>query len=162
MCADGWRELVEEKIPMGTPHRTRGPTILSFGRWVAAAAILIVAVGLGVQYMGPDVEIEAEPAYRAQENAWLLLEGEDGEVLTRENFVLRWSDGPAGSTYDIRVMTEDLDMVAEARMLEFSEFQVPLEALQALPDDARIFWQVTAHSPDGRRIDSDSFLALID
>jgi hypothetical protein len=145
---------------MGNPHNNRGPTILSWGRWVAAAAVLIVAVGLGVQFLGPEVEVE--PAYRVQESAWLLLEGEDGEVLPRESFVLRWSDGPQGSTYDIRVMTEDLNIVAEARMLELSQFQVPPEALEALPDGALIYWQVTAHLPDGRGIDSDSFLAVIE
>jgi hypothetical protein len=145
---------------MGNPNKNRGPTILSWGRWVAAAAVLIVAVGLGVQYLRP--EVEEEPVYRAQESAWVLMEGEDGEALPRESFVLRWSDGPHGSTYDIRVMTEELEMVAEARMLELSEFQVPPGAMQALPAGARIFWQVTAHSPDGRRIDSDSFLAVIE
>jgi hypothetical protein len=162
-CAAAWRlarELAEEKIPVGRTHRARGPTILSWGRWVAAAAVLIVAVGLGLQFMGPEVE---EPAvYRTQESDWLLLEGEDGESLPRGSFILRWSDGPEGSRYDIRVMTEELDLVAEARMLELSEFQVPPGAMQALPAGARIFWQVTAHSPDGRRIDSDSFLAVIE
>ena len=162
-CAAAWRlarELAEEKIPVGSPTRARGPTILAWGRWVAAAAVLIVAVGLGVQFMGPEVEEEA--IYRTQESAWLLLEGEDGEALPRESFLLRWSDGPDGSTYDIRVMTEELDLVAEARMLELSEFQVPPEAMETLPDGARIFWQVTAHLPDGRWLDSDSFLAIIE
>jgi hypothetical protein len=162
-CAAGWRlarELAEEKIPVGRDHRARGPTILVWGRWVAAAAVLVVAVGLGLQYMRP--EVEEAPVYRAQESAWVLMEGEDGEALPRESFVLRWSDGPQGSTYDIRVMTEDLEMVAEARRLESSRFQVPPEALEALPEGALLYWQVTAHLPDGRAIDSDSFLAVIE
>jgi hypothetical protein len=162
-CAAAWRlarELAEDKIPVGILHRTRGPTILAWGRWIAAAAVLIVAVGLGVQFMGPNVE--EEPVYRAQESAWLLQEGKDGAALPRESFILRWTDGPEGSTYDIRVMTEELDLVAEARMLGLSEFHLPPAALAQLPGRARIFWQVTAHLPDGRRIDSDSFLALIE
>jgi hypothetical protein len=163
-CAAAWRlarELAEEKVPVGAPHRARGPTIPTWGGWLAAAAVLVLAVALGVQFLGPS-EIVEEPVYRAQEGDWLLLEGADGETLPREGFLLRWSDGPEGSTYNIRVMTEELDLVAEARSLERSEFQVPPSALSEFPSGARIFWQVTAHLPDGRRIDSDSFLAVVE
>jgi len=140
-------------------RRWIGPAVLAA---IILYAALVVAVGLGVRFLGPGPATEEEPIYRAQESDWLLLEGEDGEVLPRESFFLRWSDGPEGGTYHIRVMTEELELVAEARRLEQSEFQVPAAALMEFPSGSRIFWQVTAHLPDGRRIDSDSFLAVVE
>ena len=91
-----------------------------------------------------------------------LVEGADGETLPREAFLLRWNPGPEGSTYDVRVTTEELDLLAQGRRLDRAEFLVPAEALRDLPSGTHVYWQVNAHLPGGRRVDSDSFLAVVE
>lgn len=162
-CAAAWRlarEMAEQKVPVGDSHPARGPTVRAWAPWLAAAAVLIVAVALGLQFTGPWLERQA--VYRAQEGAWLTPETADGAALPRDDFVLRWNAGPQGTSYDIRVTTEDLDLLAQGRMLQVNEFRVPEEALAALSAGERLFWQVTAHIPDGRRVDSDSFLVVVE
>jgi hypothetical protein len=73
----------------------------------------------------------------------------DGEPLPRRRFVLRWSTCPEGTTYDIRVTTEDLEPIARALALDRPEFIVPESALASVPGGGRILWQVTAHLPGG-------------
>ncbi len=162
-CAAAWRlarEMAKDKVPVGDSQLARGPTVRAWAPWLAAAAVLLVAVALGVQLTGP--WSKRQPVYRAQEDAWLTPVTADGDSLPRDQFVLRWNAGPEGTSYDVRVTTEDLDLVAQGRMLDASEFMVPEEALAALPAGARLFWQVTAHIPDGRRLDSDSFLVVVE
>jgi hypothetical protein len=162
-CATAWRvarEMAEEKVPVGDSHPARGPTVRTWAPWLAAAAVLIVAVALGLQFTGP--WLEQQPVYRAQEGAWLTPDTADGDSLPRDEFVLRWNGGPQGTTYDVRVTTEDLDLLSRGRMLEENEFRVPEDALAALPAGEPLFWQVTAHLPDGRRLDSDSFLVIVE
>ena len=78
------------------------------------------------------------------------------QPVTRENCVLRW-EGPAGSRYDVRVATDDLDVLAEAYGLEAGELVVPPESLADLPAGAEIVWQVHAELPDGTRLASAAF-----
>jgi hypothetical protein len=162
-CATAWRlarEMAEEKVPVGDSHPARAPTVRGWAPWLAAAAVLVVAVALGLQLTGP--LLERQPVYRTQEGALLAPITPDGGSLPRDGFVLRWTAGPQGTSYDVRLTTEDLDLLAQGRMLEANEFRVPEETLAELPTGARLFWQVTAHVPDGRRIDSDSFLVIVE
>jgi hypothetical protein len=165
-CAAAWRVARELDRDDVAEREARETGRASTGwrsarlRWGAAAALLIAAAALGVIFIGPWTT--EPPVYRTQEGYRLLPSGEDGESLPRGSFVLRWTAGPVGSTYDVRVTSEELDLLARGSRLEQPTFQVPAEALEELPSGARIFWQVTAHLPDGRRVDSASFLALIE
>jgi hypothetical protein len=46
--------------------------------------------------------------------------------------------------------------------LDRPEFQVPDEALGSIESGSRVFWQVTARLPDGRRIESKTFFVRIE
>ena len=162
-CAAAWRLARDlsrssgkkrEPVAAGRGDRFGGLPML------AMAAALVLAAALGSQLFGP-WRMEA-PAFRTQQAEWLTPVGEDGESLPRDQFLLRWAGGPEGSTYDVRVTTEELDLLATGRSLEQPEYQVPAEALADLPSGARVYWQVTAHLPGGRRVDSGSFLTRIE
>ena len=81
--------------------------------------------------------------------------------LSRESCTLRWQ-GPADGRWEIRVATEDLRVIAEARNLDATEFTVPVEALVDLPAGSRIVWQVHANLSDGHRIASRSFVQSLE
>jgi hypothetical protein len=162
-CAASWRLARDLSESSG---KKRAPVAAGRGSrfgdlpMLAMAAALVLAVALGSQLFGPR-RTEA-PAFRNQQAEWLTPVGEDGGSLPRGQFLLRWAEGPEGSTYDIRVTTEDLDLLATGRRLEQAEYQVPADALEDLPGGAAVYWQVTAHLPGGRSIDSDSFLTRIE
>jgi hypothetical protein len=157
-CAAAWRtarELASDDAPQ------KAGAVRSWAPMAVAASVLIVVLGgvaglmLGPSSVGPAV-------YRTQEEVWLKSVLPEGETVSRDHFELRWTSGPEGTTYDIRVGTESLDVLARARGGEEPRFLVPAESLVGLPPGTGILWQVTAHLPDGRTIDSESFVTSVD
>lgn len=162
-CAAAWklaRDLVGLSVvpePIVTrPRRARW----TWAPLAAAAALLAAVVGGGVYLLtsGPGVA----PGFRAQHEDWLRPAAGMDAPLARERFVLRWTPGPDGSTYDVRVTTERLALLARVRRLERPEYQVPRASLEGVAHGGRVLWQVTAHLPDGRQTDSLTFVALVE
>lgn len=131
-----------------------------FSPWqpMLAAAALMAAVGIGVwapwSPTGPPVQ------ERAGIDAEVLrpLVGEE-EALPRQAFILRWQATPEWrqARFSVIVTAADLTPVAEVHGLEVTEYQIPPEALAALPSGARLFWRVEAVRPDGVRWRSQPF-----
>ena len=150
-CAAAWRladELSERNVPVPF-HR----------RWqvqLAAAAILVAAVGLGYRYLAPGSESDA--IYRTQEGDWLQPAISEEEPLPKDHVVLSWTAGPEGTVYDLQVMGEDLQPLVHRPRLTENEYQVPLELVADLPAGSLLYWQVVAHLPDGRTVESISFM----
>lgn len=103
-----------------------------------------------------------ESSYRATQDEWLRPAFEADRPLDRERAVLAWSAGPPGTTYELRVTTESLDVVFTIRHLDRPEATVPAGALEGIPDRGRVLWQVTAHLPDGTEVDSRTFITPLD
>ena len=133
--------------------------VTAFPRWrwrrvvLAAAAVLalVVAVPVVRQHLGG-----REVQYR----------GESGGVIQRleptwsadGGLVLRWQCTLPGARFDVLVSDDALHTLAAAEALEGTSFTVPASKLHGLAPGAQIFWQVTAVTPDGRRIPSATFL----
>ncbi len=161
-CAAAWRMARDLQQGDAAARVLPGPSRWYRRTWFlagAAAAALVVAAGLAVQ-LGT-ARREVPPGFRGQEGDWIrpLVPGE--ETLPRERFLLRWTPGPAGTIFDIRVLTEDLEPVARGRGLERAEYLVQATSLARLPSGARIVWQVTAHLPGGGTADSRSFTNVV-
>jgi hypothetical protein len=167
-CAAAWRvarELgsradatgaAEKGSSAGVPSgRARAIPVSTRVAALAAAAVLVAAVGLVLR--GPVPARAPSADVRASGSEWIRTLVPEDEVLSRENCLLRWTPGPTGSTYDVRVMTESLDAVANGRGLESAELPVPAALLDKVPRHEKLVWQVTVHLPDGRRNDSRSF-----
>lgn len=157
-CAEAWRlarevggtlPLLEALDPaLGRPRWVGFGTLLA-----AAAAALVVATTLARSPLSPYRGVGAVVV-----RSWIP----EGRTLSRSQCTLRWSPGPAGSHYDLRVATEDLTIVAVVRGLEATEYRVPAGALAPLPAGAKLLWQVEALSPDGTRLSSTTFVTQIE
>ncbi|HVN75725.1 MAG TPA: hypothetical protein VMT19_05360 [Thermoanaerobaculaceae bacterium] len=161
-CAAAWRLARELQRAEGSGRVLTGPPRWFRRTWVqvaAAAAALVVAAGLALQLRSVHREGAAE--FRGQEGDWIASLVPEAEALPRGRCVLRWTPGPKGTVFDIRVATEDLTPVARSIGESRAEFLVPPDALSRVPSGARIVWQVTAHLPDGSKADSRSFTTAI-
>jgi hypothetical protein len=162
-CALAWRMAREQARADGVPPavalKPRDATRWGWIRYAAAAAVVVVAAGLVFQKWYPR-ETEG-PALRTTGQNAILSAIPDGGELSRSAFLLRWTPGPPGIRYSIQVTDERLATLAEAASLDRPEFRVPEPALSALGPEARILWQVKAIYPDGTRVTSDTFVALV-
>jgi len=159
-CTIAWRLAHEQAIADGAlagraNPRRRAP---AWARYAAAAVVLLVLGGYVVQRSFRRVE---ESAFRATSPNAIAASTPDGAELSRAEFRLRWTPGPAGARYAIQVTDDRLGEIAEAKGLSVSEFQVPQAALARLPDGAKVLWQVKGTMPDGQRVTSGTFLVKV-
>lgn len=137
-------------------------------RWRAAAtmmmaATVVAAVGLGV--WRPWSPQKPQVAQRAGNETEVLRSRVDPEeALPRQAFVLSWEVEPTwqDARFSVTVTAEDLTLVAEAHGLEETRYEVPAEALAALPAGARLLWRVEAVRPDGAQLRSPTFRVNLD
>jgi len=161
-CATAWRIARDLRSDEPRAAVVTGPAIRFRLHWVrlaAAAAVVAAAVVVGIELWipgrGPAVK------FRSGEGDWIEPLEREGEALPRSQCLLRWAPGPDGTTYDVRVTTEDLDPIARGRGIRVAEFLVPAKELDPVPTGERIVWQVTAHLPDGTRVNSRSFTSEV-
>jgi hypothetical protein len=164
-CSAAWwmaREMAEAPQPEAVPRPAVGLTVLR-QRWVplAAAAVLVALVGMAAFHLLRPRET-APPVYREQEEAWLASALPPGQPLARTDGLLRWTAGPAGTTYDLQVTDADLEILATAWRLAQAEYRLYPEALEGVAPGAVIHWRVTAHLPDGRRAVSHTFVTIVE
>jgi hypothetical protein len=164
-CSEAWRlavEMVPEKVPEAPASRAWLPGWLTAHRLVplAAAAALAAAVGLGLLLTrGPGAR--QEPGYREDRAPRIVSRVAEDVPLPRSDFRLRWSPGPEGARYDVRLTTESLEPVAAATGLLTPEWLVPESALARVSPGARLLWQVEMRLPGGGRRHSETFVASL-
>ena len=120
----------------------------------ALAASVILAVGV-VTYLVLPVD-QGTPQYRDGVDP-LAPVSAVGNTLPRDQFVLRWSAGPPGTTYLVRLSTADLAPVLFRSDIESAELAVPSSALANVKAGEELLWQVEAQLPDGRRVVSQTY-----
>jgi len=114
------------------------------------AATMVAAVGLSVWWgWSPQKPRVAQRAGNETEVLRSRIDPE--EALPQQAFVLSWEAEPPwrDARFSVTVTTEDLTPVAAAHGLEETSYEVPAEALAALPAGARLLWRVEAVRPDG-------------
>jgi hypothetical protein len=124
----------------------------SWQRWGAAlaAAVLVLAVLLPRWWNRP------EP-YRGGEAREILSQIPDDAPLARDQAVLRWTAGPPGSLYEVRVLTRDGREIAVESGLTEAHYQIPPSALSEVSAGTILYWQVKALQPDGKNLGSKTF-----
>lgn len=191
-CAEEWRlavgfsreagrldpvpgDVQPEPIALAEPAaRPRGMVVV--GPWwksrhftqIAAAASLVIAA-LGVGWVMQPGEMHLQGAIGG------VVERGIGEVrpvsaldedrpLSRSSFLLRWTPGPVGARYDLRVLSENplSDPLIQVEDLASTEYEVPEAALRDLAPRSKVLWQVEAVLPDGDRLPSDTFIAVVE
>ena len=161
-CAAAWRIAREVAGEQASTVRPFTKKKLPARPWVglaAAAALLVLIVGGGRLIFDP--EETTAPVYREQEDEILRSLLPEDRPMPREECVLRWAPAADGAIYDVLVTNERMDTLARGTGLDDTEFRVPREALEEIDSGARLFWQVSAHLPDGRRIESPTFIVSL-
>ena len=160
-CAEAWRVAHELWLcSQGFAEPASSPVPIT--RWwsprLAVAAALLLATTAAVVVMldrTPVDEFRASPGYVVQS-----LVPVDAP-LPRAAFRLRWTPGPQGSRYQVRVTTDDLRLLAAAAPAG-AELLVEPDALLSLPDGATVLWQVDVSLPTGERVTSPTFAVRIE
>ncbi len=158
ICAEAWRlarEIGPPPLVGSTPRPISTPIWLALG---VAATFLIAVTGV---YLLRDRPLMQEPVYRESDEASIRSLLDETIPLPRDQFVLRWSPGPAGTTYTVRVTREDLSPIEVAQVVQHAEHRVPPNLLAPLPRSARVLWQVEATLPGGGRSVSPTFIAVL-
>ena len=126
--------------------------------WLAAAALVLAAIGavFVFQRMRPvDDTFRTADGYSIES----LIGGD--AALPRSEFRLRWRPGPPDTRYQVRVTTEDLQVLNVAADLAAAEYVVPADALAPVPSGVRVLWQVEARLPGGERVASETFTTAV-
>jgi hypothetical protein len=155
-CAMAWR-LAREVAAATVPAPVK--TGWGWAHWAAVAAAVVAGllIPVGVhEWRAP------EPAVYREPGGWIQPLVSEGQALARDEFRLRWSAGPSGTRYSVRVARIDLAIVAQADALDREEYLVPASALQELPAGTVLYWRVEAHLPDGSHVASDMFSARLE
>jgi len=147
------------------PERFRGARRQGAAVWrqhVVWAAAAVLAVGFAGLTIRSYLQRPGAEVMRTQESAGPRSLLDESQPLSRQEATLRWTAGPAGSSYGVVVTDESLRPMASAQGLTVPEYRIPAEALAPLPKGARLAWQVETILPDGRRLPSLTFFASLE
>lgn len=153
-CAAAWclaREWAGE-VP-AAPHAGR--------RWGSVYALVAAAVlALAFVLLPSDLELRS-PVMRSPDTAAANSLLDEDAALSVNDAVLRWSAGPEGARYEVRITDTALRAIAGPVTSSEPEYRVPVESFAGLADGDRILWQVETVLPDGSRSTSRTFSARI-
>jgi hypothetical protein len=164
-CGVAWelaRDLAptEESRSEAKPDSTRSKST----RWMplAAAALIVVAVGAAILLIPRGVESPSQPGYRDVAAPWLVSEVSEEVPLPRDAVILRWAAGPAGTTYDVRVTSDSLEPLAQGWYLEEPELRIDPSQLAGVEPGGKILWRVTAQLASGEKVVSNTFINTVE
>lgn len=160
--AEAWRVAHALDAPdASAPADTGAAEVVAAARrswpapWLAAAAVVIL--GLSAVVLVPRLR-ETQPVLRQAGAPGIESLLAANAALARDAFDLRWTAGPPGSRYRVRVTTEDLQVLAEVADLEVPAFRLPATALTVVPAGGVVFWQVEVVLPTTTRLTSPTFV----
>jgi hypothetical protein len=141
-AAEAWRLARELEPPV--PASTRVTTMEGSGapwRWLGLAAGIVLAVGVAWQ-LAPWRTTEA-PVYRSGDGRGIASLLPEDTPLSRTAPTLRWTPID-GAQYRVRVLTADLQPLAEAERLTVAEYTLPADVVAGVPANTPLLWQVEA------------------
>jgi hypothetical protein len=153
-AAQAWR-LARELPADVAPERS---TTSASWKWLSIAASVVLALGLGWQFVGP--RDAAEPPYRSTETRTIRSALPPDAVLPRAEPVLRWT-GVAGARYRVRVLTPELAVLEESAESPANDYTLSEDTLRRIPPGSRILWQVEGRVPGEAVIVSPTFTIIV-
>lgn len=161
--AEVWRIAYEVQRARGESHgEVPGETAAVKPRtwnatWLGLAAALVLVIGLALSQLQPRPADTFRDQGRTAASSLLPSDS----TLPRDAFRLRWTPGPPGSTYTVRVTSEDLQLLATAEALALPEFVVPANRLSDVSAGSRVLWQVVTSLPSGENVASETFVVRV-
>lgn len=161
-CSEAWRVAMELGArPASDVQPSRAPFLLRWRgmdtRRFALAASVVVAVGIAAYMIIPT----QEPPYREVADSRAPVAGVSGS-LPRDSFLLRWSPGPQGSTYALRLSTADLKPLFVKEGLTRPELIVPAAVFEGIATGTQLLWQVEVWRPNGQRSASETYTVTLE
>jgi hypothetical protein len=155
-CGVAW-ELARE---LASIEEGPGAVRSTSTRWMplAAAALIVAAVTAALVLIPRGVEPPSQPGYRDVATQWLVSELPEEEPLPRDELILRWAVGPAGTTYDVRITSESLEPLVQAWHLEEPALRINPSEVAGVEPGGQILWRVTAHLASGEKVVSNTFI----
>jgi hypothetical protein len=153
-CAEAWRLARDLEPAAPAPARSVAPR-----SWLALAATIVIALGAAALWQWQRSDAPSE--YRTTEDLVIRSLVPEDRPLPRARFQLRWTAGPAGTRFDVRLSSASLVTLVHVRGLTTSELVVPVERVADLPPGARLLWQVEARLPNGQRVASPTFMVRL-
>ena len=160
-AAEAWRvaQVMRDVQGYGAPAVT--PARHSWSpAWIGLAAALTLTVGLGLFQLNRS-SAPAADVYREQSVTSIESLVPADAVLARDAFVLKWSPGPAGSRYQVRVTTDDLRVLTTVADVNTPEVTIPPAALESVAAGSRVLWQVVTPLPSGQPVSSRTFVVRV-
>jgi hypothetical protein len=157
-CASAWRLAAELQPASPAPWKMR---FASLPRTVLAIAATIVMATGAVYFLSEPTQQQVSPAYRDGSTLEPPESRLERAELPREQFRLRWSAGPAGARYTLRLTDSSLNPVLVETGLAAPEFVVAPSVLQDLASGTRLLWQVEMTLPDGRHVSSPTYAVVL-
>ena len=163
-CAEAWRILADVRRATGEAeasdpppplHALVGPVPARFPirTLLPLALSAMAAVGVWVVLRPPPIR----PAPVERGNGGVpTLRAESPEVQPARDAVLRWSEVPGASSYNVTVLTPDLVVVHQAVGVSGREFRLP-DTVRQRAAGSGLLWNVDAVMPDGRTVASPTF-----
>ena len=124
-------------------------------RWAAPLAAIAAALILAV--LVPGMWRREPSPYRGGETREILSEIPETAALPRGQADLRWTAGPPGSRYEVRVLTPEGREIAVESGLTTPRYRIPEAALGGVEAGTAVYWQVKALEPDGTSRVSKTF-----
>ena len=166
-CAEAWRILVDVRraaseagaeasdtpplrsLVGGAPARPRLRT------WTLLPPALSAVAAVGLWVVLRPAPVHPPPVERGTGSS-AAVRAESPEVQPARDAVLRWSEVPGASSYNVTVLTPDLVVVHQAVGVSGREFRLP-EAVRQRAAGSELLWNVDAVMPDGRTVASPTF-----
>ena len=165
-CAEAWRILADvrraapagdaaETVPGARPVLGPAPSSLPLRTraLLPLALSAMAAVGLWVALRPPPGH--PPPVERGSGNA-AAVRAESPEVQPARDAVLRWSEVPGATSYNVTVLTPDLVVLHQAVGISGRALPLP-EGVRQKAAGGGLLWNVDAVMPDGRTVASPTF-----
>lgn len=165
-CAEAWRILADvRRSAAGSGAAESDPLMRSLVGGAAArpplrtrtllplALSALAAVAVWIVLRPPPVR--PPPVERGNGNG-NAVRAESPEVQPAQDAVLRWSEVPGASSYNVTVLTPDLVVVHQAVGVSGRELRLP-EGVRQRAAGGGLLWNVDALMPDGRTVASPTF-----
>lgn len=157
--AEAWRGALELwRASQPNAAMTRKVSVWTRS-WLPVAAVLLIGVAIGLIFQRS--RPPGDDTYRdsGQEVVESLVQPD--AMLPRDAFRLRWTPGPQGSRYHVRVTTEDLRVLTTVSDLTEPELVLASDVLSSVAPGARVFWQVDVALPGGENVSSPTFVVRV-
>jgi hypothetical protein len=165
-CAEAWRILADvrraavESNPAGAhspPRRPLSPAApgRAWARRRALVPLIASALAATVVWTLLRPSPPGSPAVERGNGPGTVLRAESPPVQPANGALLRWSEVPGASSYNVTVLTPDLVVLHQAVGVSARELRLPESVRQRA--GGGLLWNVDAVLPDGRTVASPTF-----